>query len=67
VPPFCKAKFCGVPSGAVVKVGCAMGKERLWNTVLSDSCNLRPHIKVRDMLQNHIIQCEFCPHLENLV
>jgi hypothetical protein len=26
---FRKVKFCGVPSGAIVKVGCAAGKKRL--------------------------------------
>lgn len=31
VPPFQKAKFCGVPSGGVVEVGCAVGKRRLRN------------------------------------
>jgi hypothetical protein len=28
VLPFCKAKFCGVPSEAIVKVGCAVGKKK---------------------------------------
>jgi hypothetical protein len=32
VLPFLKEKFCGVPSGASVKVGCAVGKKSLWNT-----------------------------------
>jgi hypothetical protein len=31
VPTFRKAKFCGVPSGAIVIVGCAVGKTRLLN------------------------------------
>jgi hypothetical protein len=35
VPPFCRSKFYGVPSQAVVKFGCAMGKERLQNTGLN--------------------------------
>jgi hypothetical protein len=35
VPPLYKKKFCGVPSRAIVKVGCAVGKERLWNTALA--------------------------------
>jgi hypothetical protein len=26
-PPFRKAKFCGVPSRAIAKVGCAMDKK----------------------------------------
>jgi hypothetical protein len=29
VPPFHKAKFCGVPSRATVKLGCAVGKEKV--------------------------------------
>jgi hypothetical protein len=31
VPTFRKAKFCGVPSGVIVIVGCAAGKTRLLN------------------------------------
>jgi hypothetical protein len=27
VHPLRKAKFCGVPSGAIVKVGCPVGKK----------------------------------------
>jgi hypothetical protein len=34
-PPFREAKFCGVPSCAFDKLGCASGEERLRNTVLS--------------------------------
>jgi hypothetical protein len=34
VPPFRNAKFCGVLSRAIAKVGCAVGKERLRNTDL---------------------------------
>jgi hypothetical protein len=37
VPPFRKAKFCGVPSRAIVKVGCAVGRKRLRNTGLGHS------------------------------
>jgi hypothetical protein len=37
VPPSRKAKFCGVPSGAIVKVWCAVGEKRLQNTGL-DEC-----------------------------
>jgi hypothetical protein len=32
---FPKAKFCVVPSGAIVQVGCAVDKKRLLNTLLS--------------------------------
>jgi hypothetical protein len=32
VTPFRKAKFCGVPSRAIVKVWCAVGVKRLRNT-----------------------------------
>jgi hypothetical protein len=35
--PFRKAKFCGVPSRANVKVGCAVGKRKLRNTALNYS------------------------------
>jgi hypothetical protein len=34
VPPFRKAKYCGVPSGATVQVGCTVSKTSLLNTVL---------------------------------
>jgi hypothetical protein len=34
VPPFREAKFCGVPSCAFDKLGCAAGEKRLRNTVL---------------------------------
>jgi hypothetical protein len=32
VTPFCKAKFCGVPSRSIVNGGCAVGKKRFRNT-----------------------------------
>jgi hypothetical protein len=35
VPPFHRAKLYGVPSQAIVKVWCAMGKRRLQNTAFS--------------------------------
>jgi hypothetical protein len=34
VPPFCKDKFCGVPSQAIIKVRCVVGKKSLRNTEL---------------------------------
>jgi hypothetical protein len=34
VPPFRKAKFCGVPSCVFEKLGCAAGEESFRNTVL---------------------------------
>jgi hypothetical protein len=34
VPPFREAKFCGVPSRVVNKLGCAAGEKRLRNTGL---------------------------------
>jgi hypothetical protein len=44
VPPFRKAKFCGVPSRASVTVGRAVDKKKkLRNTSLyTTSCNVRP-------------------------
>jgi hypothetical protein len=35
VPPFCEAKFCGVPSCFFDKLGCAVGEKSLRNTALS--------------------------------
>jgi hypothetical protein len=32
--PFREAKFCGVPSYVVDKLGCAEGGKRFWNTGL---------------------------------
>jgi hypothetical protein len=37
VPPFCEAKFCGVPSCVFDKSGCAASEKRLQNTVLEES------------------------------
>jgi hypothetical protein len=34
VPSFLKAKFYGVPSRDIVKVGHAVGKRRFWNTAI---------------------------------
>jgi hypothetical protein len=34
LPTFRKAKFCGVPSRAIVKVVCAVGNKQLRNTVI---------------------------------
>jgi hypothetical protein len=34
VPPFRKAKFCGVPSCVFDKLGCAAGEKRLRNTAI---------------------------------
>jgi hypothetical protein len=36
IPPFCEAKFCDVLSCVFDKVGCAVGEERLRNTVLTN-------------------------------
>jgi hypothetical protein len=35
--PFRKAKFCDVPSGAIVKVGRVVDKRKLQNTELTDA------------------------------
>jgi hypothetical protein len=40
VPSFRKAKSCGVPSRAIVKVGCAVGKKRSRDTGLRNQNNL---------------------------
>jgi hypothetical protein len=46
VPPFSKAKFCGVPSGAFVKDGCAVGKETgLRNTAINMATNVTRFIQ----------------------
>jgi hypothetical protein len=34
VPPFLEAKFCGVPSRAVDKLGCATNKERNYEALV---------------------------------
>jgi hypothetical protein len=34
VPPFCEAKFCGVPSCVFDKLGCAAGEKSMWNTIM---------------------------------
>jgi hypothetical protein len=38
--PIRKAKFCGVPSRAIVKIGCAVRKKRLRNTALLSKMKL---------------------------
>jgi hypothetical protein len=40
VPPFSKAKFCGVPSRDIVKVGCAGGRKRSRNTAPTNKLNV---------------------------
>jgi predicted RNase H-like nuclease len=41
VTPLRKAKFCGVPSEAIVRVGCAVDKKRLRYTALLLVNNIR--------------------------
>jgi hypothetical protein len=42
VPPFRKAKFCGVPSRVFDKLGCAAGEKSLRNTGIEVHVHRRP-------------------------
>jgi hypothetical protein len=40
IPPFLEAKFCGVPSCVLDKLGCAEGEKSLQNAVLGSTCKI---------------------------
>jgi hypothetical protein len=50
VPPFLEAKFCVVPSGAIVKVGCVVCKNSLRNNILSMEACLELEVKFHGLL-----------------
>jgi hypothetical protein len=50
VKPFSRAKYCGVPSEAIAKDGCAVGKKSLWNTASSPSHYTLYHLHVNFFL-----------------
>jgi hypothetical protein len=55
VPPCRKAKFCGVPSQAVIKAGCAVGKQdKFLNTACCTLERLNICITGRSLHTSHM-------------